>query len=290
MTNVGRLVGLCLVVVIPACTSGGSKSASPTTAPSAATTASAPSPDRVASVTFTGDAVLSGAVGDTSVRCNFPSLDGLSIAVLGQPGDATSLARIALLANKVRVIVSLGDGPDYHERTFEGTRVSSFDATKGAQVDSPLKEVVPPDGSRPGRVGMVTAIKGTVACGDQTPGSSTVTFTGATPSGNATAAKLDPARVECYVSPHGDEVVASGIATIGTTRTLIGLGLQSDGSISVDETLPTTTRHYFADGTATVTASGGTVRADVVEQGVVSSGAHRLHVEGDLVCGLHAAG
>jgi hypothetical protein len=277
-----------MVLLLPACTSGGKSGTSAT----ATTTAKAitPTSARAADITLTGDATLTGAISNTSVRCNFPSLDGQGIAVLARAADSTSLARVAVHATKVKVIISSGEGPDYHERVFEGTGVTGFDPAKRAVVDASLTESTPPVGARPRTVGAVTAIKGTVECGDQTAGSSTVVITGETPAGTLAAVKLDPVRAECYRSPDGDEVVASGLAKIGTTTALIGISLQSDGGISLTETVPTATRRYLASGTTTVTPNGGDLRGDVVEQGIVAASAHRLHVEGELTCGVNATG
>ncbi len=103
---------------------------------------------------------LDGSVSDPSVRCNVPALDGSSIAVLGQPLDSTLQARVAVQPDKVKVVVSSGSGPDYHERAFEGNGVTSFDPAHGAVIDSELTEAAPGEGSTPGSVGTVTAIEG----------------------------------------------------------------------------------------------------------------------------------
>lgn len=237
---------------------------------------------------MTGAIGLAGAATSPSVRCNFPDLDGLGIAVLAQPPDSTLQARIGLRSGKVKVFVSSGSGPDYHERAFEGTGVSSFDAASGAAIDSTLAETNATAGSTPGDLGVITAINGFVECGDQTAGTSTVTISGDTAEGALTAAVLDPVRVECDASPDGDEVAASGLTTVGSATARVAIGLTSDGAVTVDENLPSISHRYVADGSSTVTSRGAHVRADVVEQGATP--AHTLHVEGDLVCGLHAAG
>lgn len=59
--------------------------------------------------------------------------------------------------------------------------------------------------------------------------------------------------------------------------------------MTVDESRPSAWRRYTASGSSTITSTGAHVRADVVGQGPATP-AHTLHVEGDLVCGLHAAG
>ena len=246
----GAFVAVNLVLLRAGCAT--TETTTPSTRPP--TSSSAPSASPRASITFTGDVGLTGAGSDPSVRCNFPVLEGMSIAVLAKPQNSTVLARVGLQSGKVKVFVGSGSGPDYHERAFEGTGVTSFDAAKGAVIDSTLTETAATAGSAKGTVGALTAIRGSVECGDQTAGTSTVTITGNTAEG-----------------------------------ALVAIGLSSDGAVSVDETLPSGLHRYRASGSSTITSTGAHVRADVVEQGVATP-AHTLHVEGDLSCGLHAAG
>jgi hypothetical protein len=213
----------------------------------------------------------------------------LSIAVLAQPPNATLSARIGVRSDEVKVFVSSGSGSDYHERAFEGTGVTAFDAAKGARIDSTLTETAATAGTTSGSLDAITAIKGSIECGDQTSGTSTVTITGDTAEGALASAVLDPVRVECAGSPDGDEVVAMGLMAVGETNALVKLGLTSDGAVTVDETLPSGSHRYKADGSSTITSTGAHVRADVVEQGAATP-ARMLHVEGDLSCGRHAAG
>ena len=281
----GAFVAVNLVLLRAGCAT--TETTTPGTRPP--TSSSAPSASPRASITFTGDVGLTGAGSDPSVRCNFPVLEGMSIAVLAKPPNSTVLARVGLQSGKVKVFVGSGSGPDYHERAFEGTGVTSFDAARGAVIDSTLTETAATAGSTKGSVGALTAIRGSVECGDQTAGTSTVTITGNTAEGALVAAVLDPVRVECDASPDGDEVASSGLVRVGSTRALVAIGLSSDGAVSVDETLPSGLHRYRASGSSTITSTGAHVRADVVEQGVATP-AHTLHVEGDLSCGLHAAG
>jgi hypothetical protein len=253
------------------------------------TTSAKPTASSTARISLTGDVSLSGAASDPSVRCNFPDLEGLSIAVLAHPPDSALLARIRLAPSTVKVVVSSGSGPDYHERTFEGMGVTSFDAAEGAVVDSTLTETTARAGSTSGSLGAITGIKGSIECGDQTAGTSTVTITGDTAEAPLAGAVLDPVRVECAESPDGNEVVALGLMQVGSIKALVKLGLTSDGAVTMDETLPAVSHRYMAGGSSTITSTGTRVRADVVEQEVATP-APTLHVEGNLSCGLHAAG
>ena len=205
--------------------------------------------------------------------------------MLAQPPEAGSLARIQLRPDHVEVFIGAGEGDDYRERSFEGRGVTSFDAATGAEIDSTLTETTA--GAAEG-VGSVTAIRGTVECGDQTPGKSNVTITGDTMLGPVDGAVLDPARVECADTPAGNEVTASGLVQVGSDQVLMSLGLASDRTVTVNKSTASGSGRYYADSRWTSSANGGFVEADVVEQGATAP--RRLHLEGDLTCGRHAAG
>jgi hypothetical protein len=280
-----------MLAIVAACSSG-SGSSTPTTPPPGsldATSTSLTQPP-TASMTFTGDAGLEGTASSTSVRCHSPDLAGLSIAVLAQPPDSGALARIRLWADRVEVIVGSGTGADYRERAFEGTGVTSFDPDRGAELDTTLTETESGTATTAGnvRVGALTAITGSVDCRDQTAGSSTLTITGETAEGALQGATLDPVRVECYASPDGDEVFASGLVMVGSTPALLSIGLTSDGGVTVDETLPSSGHRYKATGSTSVTTTGAHLSADVVDEGATPP--RTLHLEGDLVCGRYADG
>jgi hypothetical protein len=282
----GVFVALNLVIVLGC---SGSETTSPRATATRPSTSSsvASKASSTANMSFTGDGRLTATVTDPSVSCSFPDLDGLGIAVLAELPNSPFLTRVRLHAGKVTVVVSSGTDSDYHERAFEGTGVTSFDAREGAVVDSTLTESAAGAGTKKGTLGTMTAIKGSVNCGDQTPGASTVTITGDTAEGALDAAVLDPVRVECYASPDGDEVVVLGIMQVASMRVLVKLGLTSDGAVTVDETLASGERQYTADGSSTITSTGAHVRADLVEQGSATP-PRTLHVEGDLTCGSDA--
>jgi hypothetical protein len=285
---VKRLVGFvfCCALVVAACSSGGDDDdAAPSPPP---TSAPAPGPEPTAAVSFRGDADLDGSVTEPSVRCNVPDLAGSSIAVLGQPRSLVLHARLAVQRDKVTVVVSSGSGDTYHERAFEGDGVERFDAARGAVIRSELAGATAGEGTTPGGIPAITAIEGTIHCGDQTPGSSTVTITGDTPDGRLDAAVLDPVRVECDATPGGDEVYASGIANAGTRRVFVGIGLTSDGGVTMNKNTDSTSRRYTAFGSTTITPEGAQVDATVVDEG--TDLARALQVAGTLTCGRNAAG
>jgi hypothetical protein len=257
-----------------------------------ASTSTSPSPGTqtttrtgaAASLTLTGASGLSGAVVDPTVTCNFPDLEGTGIAVLARAPDS-SLLRVRLQQGRVTLVVSSGEGSDYHERAFEGTGVSEFDATAGAVVDAALRESAAGEGTTKGDLAAVTAIEGSARCGNQTPGTSTVSLSGDTAEGRLDAARLNPVLVECNTDAEGNEAVALGIVRVGEVgQAHIKLALTSDGAVTLDETRTAGRRRYRGSGTSTVTTSRATVRADVVEQDATGP-AHTIHVEGELTCG-----
>jgi hypothetical protein len=284
------LVGVGALLVTVACSHGSDTSApgSTSTTPSPPPTAAPPDVLPNATVSFSGDAGMAGDGREPSVRCNWPDVDGSSIAVLATPPDGSALARIQLRGGYVKVFLGSTSG-DYHERAFTGTGVTSFDSATGARIDSTLTETDATAGTTAGDLGAITAIHGDVACGDQTPGSSTVTISGETADGVLSHATLDPVRVECDATAQGNEVAAAGITTVGSTKVLVSIGLTSDGAITVDKALPSGHRRYTASGSATIASDGAHLSADAVEQGAPAP-MRTLHLEGDLSCGRNASG
>jgi hypothetical protein len=268
----------CLVLLTGACSSG-SDSPEPTAKPETE------SPN--ATIAFDGSRGVAGRVADPDVRCNWPDLEGQSIALLARLSKAGSLARIQLRPDHVEVFIGSGEGDDYQERSFEGTGVTSFDAAGGAEIDSTLTETTAP-GSTTSDVGSVSAIRGSVACGDQTPGESNVTITGDTLLGPVAGAVLDPVRVECADTPAGNEVTASGLVQVGSDTVLMSVGLASDRTVTVNKATAAGSGRYHADQRWVSSANGAYVEADVVEQ--TAAAPRTLHLQGDLTCGRNAAG
>ena len=199
------------------------------------------------------------------MRCRFPDVDGASIALLSTPERL--VFRIRVQRGKVTVLVS---DPAGNERDFSGTGVTQFDAAGGAQIDSMLAEVRLP-ASTPGDLGTLTAIKGSIDCAGQSPGTSTLAITG--------TSLVDP-RVEC--NPEGAEVVVSAVADLGRGRALVNIGLRLDG-VDVQE-FGTETRGFAGPaGTVTLTGDGARVTADLVERNATPP--RTFHLEGDVVCG-----
>ena len=221
------------------------------------------------------------------VSCNAPTLDGTTVVrVMAQSSGPSVSFGITLSPGKIQVVVGSGSGTDYRSREFEGTGVTGFDAAVGAQVDTALAETHPA-GSNPGSLGAVTSVKGMVDCGDQTIGTSTVSYVGDIAEGHVSAGP-NPFRVECANYSGSNTVTLAGVVTIGGTRTFFFASFVAD-AINIFETVagPPIVSHQFfvkTPGTSTLSATGAHISGDAVEQrptGVL----HTLHVEGDVTCG-----
>jgi hypothetical protein len=236
-----------------------------------------------ASLTFAGDRGLDGDLSAAEVTCRFPDVDGPRLSVFAAAADPTLTYRITVGAEKVSIHVDGGAGPTFRERNFEGTGVTAFDAGRGAQLDTTLSEAAPTAGVEPGTLGTITALKGSIDCGDQTPGSSTITVTGDTPAGRYDASRLDPVVVECYFAD--EEVTVIGVAQAGDRKVLLMVSLSPTDGVHVEEALTSATPRYYssAPGSATLSANGGHADGDALDEDATSP--YRLHVEGDAVCG-----
>jgi hypothetical protein len=235
-------------------------------------------------LTIAGPAGASGAVSLAAIRCNLPPTDGtsgLQISVLGRPTDPNLSVYIFVSPGNVTVRYDSGSGATYVERDFAGTGVTGFDAATGAQIDSPLTEV--PNKDAHGTLGVLTSISGSIDCGNQLPGSSTLTFSGPTLKG-ALSGGLSLANVECVTNNFGQSVSVLGMVTVGTTPTAMIMSI-SPGTFTV---YPVGAGFYrnTATAVATLTATGAHIDGDGLEQNVAKGAtAHTIHVTGDVVCG-----
>jgi hypothetical protein len=286
------LAVIALAVVTAACTGDSGGGAPPASSRRAPQSSSPPSPvdarPGTASLTVSGDPGLAGAIADAEVTCSFPDVDGLlRISVLARAADPTYTYRITVAPESVIVQADSGEGSTFRERNFQGTGVTGFDARRGAQLAAEVSDAAPSPGVDPGSVGRVSAVTGSIACGDQTPGSSTLTVTGETPTGRYDRSPLDPVVVECYFAD--GQVTAIGVAHAGTARVLLMVSLGPEG-LSVEEALGSAGARYYtatpAPATApaaTLDADGGHADGDVAERD--NPRPHTLHVEGSVRCG-----
>ena len=185
----------------------------------------------------------------------------------------------------VSVILQSGTGPRAYQRVFTGSGVTGFDAAHGATLDSNLRETHPA-GAVPGTIGALTRVHGTVDCGNQNVGTSTVTVTGKTGAGPLTG-PLESVRVACFVSGDNNYVVIRGIGKVGTKRAEVFVNAQPARFIV--GVAPAGGKHLaFASdpyATSLPTDVGANVKGDAVEGNDLATGGPTLHVEGGAKCG-----
>ena len=287
----GRASALALLscLLVAACsgsasTTGSSPSIAASPAVPTATTAPTAAPTKgpaTQHLTLAGPAGAAGGVSLAGIRCNLPSPGGLQISVLGQPADPNLSVYIFVSSGNVSVRYDSGSGSTYVERDFAGTGVTNFDAGKGVQIDSPLTEV--PNSDAHGSLGVLTSISGSIDCGNQQPGSSTLSFSGPTSKG-ALSGGLAPVNVECITNTFGQSVSVLGIAQVDSVPTFLVISI-SPGTLSVSASGDGFYRNTSTTQAA-LTATGAHVNGDVLEQNVAKGAtAHTIHVTGDVICG-----
>jgi hypothetical protein len=232
----------------------------------------------------TGTAGLTGAVTPTEIICGEPSFDGPQIFVLGTAGASGPQVVLFITAGHVEARVGTGAAATLRLRTFVGTGVTGFDAAKGAQLDTKLTESTAA-GTAIGTLGALSAISGSIDCGDQQPGSASIIVTGMTPLGALTGG-LTNVHVACTVTASGTYVGVQGMGTAGTTAVLEFVTI---GAASLQVAVETKAASSFyltkGMGLATVVTNGATVSGDVTQQVKAGETAHVLHVAGDATCG-----
>ena len=277
-------------LLVAACSGSGATSApSATAAITVAPVTAAPTPTAAPtkgpateSLGVVGPAGATGAVTNAAVRCNFPAPNGTSyINVIGRPVDPNLSVYVNVSQGLVTVRFDSGSGSTYVERDFTGTGVTNFDAAKGAQVDSKLTEVSPIPAHSP--LGVLTSISGSIDCGNQLPGTSTLMLSGPTAKG-ALAGGVSPANVECINNTQNTYVSVIGAVQVASTGTLAVISI-SPGTASISLSSDGFFRNT-ATAVATLTPTGAHVDADLVEQNLAAgTKAHTIHMTGDVVCG-----
>ena len=290
--RVGRVfvAAIAVALVVAAC-SGSAATAAPSatavntialpTVPPSPTPAPTKGP-ATESLNVVGPAGATGAVTNAQIRCNFPATDGTSyINVIGQPVDPNLSVYIDVSAALVNVRLDSGSGSTYVERDFTGTGVTTFDAATGARIDTKLVEV--PTTGAPGTLGVLTSLSGTIDCGNQLPGTSSLTLSGPTAKG-ALAGGADHVNVQCVTNTFGKSVSTIGIVQVAGTPTLAVIFI-SPGTASVALSEDGFFRNTAAS-VATLTPTGAHVDADLVDQNPAKgTTATTIHMAGDVVCG-----
>jgi hypothetical protein len=237
-------------------------------------------PPASATVSFGGD--VKGLAKGIQVNCQIPSADGLLITLFGATTTKDVASTITIGPASVLVTIDSGSGATFSAREFTGGGVTGFDPTKGAQVDTPLVEVT--STSKPGSLPAITSIKGSVDCGNQVPGSSTLTVTGHIGEGPISG-PIDPIRVDCNPNAKPATVHAIGLIKVASAEAVVVFQATANGYTAYVVATLTTVQHFFmtSDPTAaTISPTGAHVSGSAAE----TDTANTIQVSGDLVCGV----
>jgi hypothetical protein len=228
----------------------------------------------------------------TLIDCQFPTPDGLQIFMLGQFGTGGPALNMRILPGSLGLTVSTGSGAQFHSRSFTGTGVTSFDAATGAQLDSPLTEVTAST-ENPKGIGLLKSLAGSIDCGNQVPGTSTLMLTATTPDGDVNGG-LDPVRVSCNGSKQfGKSVQVIGVGMVGTTPVSADVVARATGGFSVFLSGSGIAQYFYQSKdptTATLTDGGAQISGDAASTPAAGAAPLTIHVEGSVVCGTTASG
>src|ERR1700674_2668890 len=276
------LMGLVAAASTTSCSLVRSASLAPSNSSQTPATGTGPA---TANFDLTGTLGLTGPVTTHEVLCGQPSVDGPQIFFQGQSATARTMIVMFVRVGHVEVRAATGSASTLRLRTFVGPGVTAFNATSGAQLNSSLTEITQA-GSATGSIGALTSISGTIYCGDQQQGTSSVVISGVSPFGPL-GGTLSSAKVICTVTASGTFVGISGLMATGATPLLVFV-TASTGLLQVG--LETRSSGSFYNGKAagivTLALTGAHVAGDVTE--IVKAGVtpHRLHVTGEATCGL----
>jgi len=260
-------------------------SASP--APTAAAGASATSQPSVSgsprpasgSTTLAGDPGLAGPLAISGIRCQLPAVAGQTIAIFGTTPNGV-LVQVILADGSIAIRAYTGAGATATERNFGSSSLASFDAATGATFDTAVTPT--PGPNPPGTIGAVTAIKGTIDCGGQRPGTSTLVLTGTGIDGTF-GPSINPVRVQCDTGP---TVQATGIVQVGGKATLALIAVRT-GAFTLFTSASGQTHLYQAStGVTALTATGARLDGDAVEAAAAGGTSHTIHIAGELTCGV----
>jgi hypothetical protein len=236
-------------------------------------------------LSITGTAGLTGSVTTQTITCNQPSLDGPEIFFLGQSANGSSIVIFAR-AGHVEVRVGTGSAATLRLRTFVGSGVTTFDAATGAALDTTLTESTDA-ATATGSLGALSAISGTIDCGNELPGTADIIVSGPTPYGQLGGA-LTGVNVTCTVTSSATYVGVVGLGTAGTTPVLVFV-TASTGTLQVSVETKTAGATYSAkgDGVNTLVPNGATIAGDLSQS--IPSGStpnpNLIHVAGSATCG-----
>ena len=229
-----------------------------------------------------GDTGLAGPITVSRVTCLYPQLNGESIIVQGGTADPTVSASVTLRKDSVVVQLASGSGADYRSRYYSGPGPKVFDAAKGGQLDTKLTEGTV-TGQKPGDIGALTKITGSVDCQGQSAGSSTVKVVGDTASG-ALDGKMPVSRVLCY-GPESVSVV--GIVQAPKTPMFVGVNAGTDKVTVYMSPASGDSESYTSTTPNPVTfrPDGFDVSTDATSVDAAGNVLHTVHVSGSATCG-----
>jgi hypothetical protein len=197
-------------------------------------------------------------------------------------GEPSVVALVSLSPSSISVSLRSGSGSTYQERDFSGA-LNGFNVQTGGSFNAALS---PASGGTSGAnsIGTLSSISGTVSCGGQTRGATTVVFNGATSKGMLSNG-FDAALVECDTFQQGISVAAIGVLAIAgtkwdafftaTTSRLTLFASSTAGQLSLTGT---------PGSGATVSSTGAHVTGTLTESGTSNT----VTVSGDLTCGSQA--
>ncbi|HEY4227976.1 MAG TPA: hypothetical protein VGM49_06525 [Candidatus Limnocylindrales bacterium] len=260
----------------------------------AATQTPAPRSTAPASLTLMvkGDSNVSGTWGTSfGIDCNNPTMTGYDIIFFAQSPDGTAVVLITLQPGSVGVSERAGAGATYVDREFTGAGVTALDPARGGTFDSDVT-MVPTPSSNPGTLGTITHVSGSVDCGNNETGTSTVVASGASAEGPVTG-PFARFRITCNASAqNGASVNITGVIDTAVPPVYMIVSLPANGNatiFSITDT-PNKQHSYKVDpaGTATISATGAHLDADFIEvlAAGVTTPAHVIHLAGDVTCGV----
>lgn len=308
------IAGLAIALLAAACSSGGpanpasssstpvpaspspggaaaSPTANPSTAPSSAPSVAArSSAPATFALTTAGDHNVTGTWSSSfGIACDNPTFSTPDITFFATSPDKKAVVLVTLSEGSIEVSERAGSGASYTDREFQGTGVTTFNPASGAAFDSSLT-IIPTPGSKPGTLGTISHVTGSVDCAGQTAGESTVVFSGASAEG-AMIGPFSAFRVTCIDdAANGNAVSTTAIIPSGSTQTGMTLFLAAKGSTIFSHGPDGPPQHAYdiaPQGTVNLTAGRAHVDADFVER--LAAGAagtpHTLHLTGDVTCG-----
>jgi hypothetical protein len=261
-------------------------------APSSSSTAPTPTPTLAPSptslppaggqVTNSGTVQLGSVVPAADVTCSFPSLQGPEITMRISATNGSAGGILTLTPSEVFVRIGAGSGSTYTQRNFSGPGVTDFDAATGAHFNAQLTDVSPA-GQKTGTIGTVTAISGSVSCGNKTAGSGTITISG-TSTGGAITGALTSMLVNCQGG--AAFAIINGLTSVGAAPATVEIGGTSGAYFATFQTA-SATYFYSSAAAGLYTPGNGHVQwnnASLTQTGAGGAG-HSITISGDAVCG-----